>query len=247
LAAVKPSIVINTAAYTAVDKAESEPAIAFAANRDGVKNLAQACQQHHIPLLHLSTDYVFDGSKTTPYTEEDLANPINVYGQSKWEGEQLLRAHCEQHIILRVSWVFGAHGNNFVKTMLRLGSEREELKIVADQIGCPTPAAAIAKTLLEIAKQIIAGKTAWGTYHYCGDKPTNWHELAKTIFELAKNKIPLRIQQVIPITTAEYPTPAKRPQNSVLNTTKCREAFKILACDWQTNLNTMLKTITTER
>lgn len=243
LAAVKPSIVINTAAYTAVDKAESEPFKAFAANREGVKNLAQICQHHRIPLLHLSTDYVFDGNKTTPYDETDTTNPINVYGQSKWEGEQMVRQHCEQYIILRVSWVFGTHGNNFVKTMLRLGSEREELKIVVDQFGCPTPASAIAKTLLTIAEQITAGNKAWGTYHFCGTQATNWYEFAKTVFQLAKTKLPLRIQQVVPITTAEYPTPARRPQNSVLNTTKCKQVFQIVACDWQTALCNMLNAI----
>jgi dTDP-4-dehydrorhamnose reductase len=237
----RPDFTINTAAYTAVDKAENESALAFAINRDGVKHLAQICQKHTIPLLHLSTDYVFDGTKTIPYDEQDHAHPINIYGQSKWAGEEMLRAHWEQHIILRTSWVFGAHGHNFVKTMLRLGCEREELKVVADQIGCPTSASDIAKTLLTITKKILTGQTAWGTYHYCGDIPVSWYEFANIIFQLAKPNFPLRINHVLPITTADYPTPAQRPKNSVLNTAKLKNIFEISACDWQAGLRDVLK------
>lgn len=162
--------VINAAAYTAVDKAEQEPELAFAVNRDGPAHLAAACNRLHIPLLHISTDYVYDGNKPNPYVEDDPVAPLGVYGQSKAEGDDAVLRLLPRHLILRVSWVFGIHGHNFVKTMLRLAQEREELRVVADQFGCPTYAGDIADTLLELAGRTaeIDASGAWGTYHYCG-------------------------------------------------------------------------------
>lgn len=212
----RPTVVINAAAYTAVDKAESEPQAAYTANRDGPAVLARACATVGIPLLHLSTDYVFDGAQVEPYTEQSPVNPLGVYGHSKWEGERAIRQHLPQHLILRVSWVFGAHGNNFVRTMLRLGRERDELRVVADQRGAPTHAGAIAQALLASARRLPMG-LPWGTYHYTGAPATTWHGFAQTIFEEALALGLLARKPVVhPITTAEYPTPAQRPANSEL-------------------------------
>src|SRR3990167_4365122 len=176
-----PDVVINAAAYTRVDQAEKEQAEAYAVNCEGAKNLAIVCAEIERPLLHLSTDYVFDGKKTHPYLETDPIAPVNLYGDSKWQGEEAIREQCEQHIILRTSAVFGSHGVNFVKTILRLASEREELRIVADQITCPTPASAIAETLLKLATF-----SRWGTYHYCGSPAVSWYDFEKKIIQLAE-------------------------------------------------------------
>lgn len=241
IAETKPALIINAAAYTAVDKAENEPHAALTINCDGVKNLAQLCRRNSTPLLHISTDYVFDGNQPTPYLEDDDANPINAYGQSKWKGEQVLREHWEQHVILRTSWLFGLHGNNFVKTILRLASEPEEIKIVTDQTGCPTPAVDAAKTLLTIAKQIMEGKKTWGTYHYCGDSAVTWYTFANTILQLAKTKFSLQNNHITPITTEKYSALAKRPKNSILKVAKLVDAFGITSCDWHRGLHDVLE------
>lgn len=177
LDASSADVVINAAAYTAVDKAEQEPDLAFAVNRDGPAHLATACARLNIPLLHISTDYVYDGRKSSPYVEDDATAPLGVYGASKLAGDEAVRRGLPRHLILRVSWVFGVHGHNFVKTILRLAREREELRIVADQHGSPTFAGDIADTLLELAGRIpeIDAKGAWGTYHYCNEPVTTWY------------------------------------------------------------------------
>lgn len=242
IASQSPDIVINTAAYTAVDKAETEKDIAYAINCDGAEHLALTCAKQNIPLLHISTDYVFDGTKDTTYNEEDPVSPLGVYGLSKWQGEEAIRKTCPQHIILRVAWVFGAHGNNFVKTMLRLGKERDELNVVADQFGGPSPAKNIAETLIALAEQYQNGKTLqWGTYHYCGVDKTSWCDFAKEIFTQAKEIGLLNKEvKVNPITTAEYPTPAKRPQNSMLDCAKIKNTFGIEMPKWKNALNEVL-------
>lgn len=235
-------IVINAAAYTAVDKAEDEQDIAYVINRDGVATLAKVCKEQNIPLLHISTDYVFDGSQSDAYRECDTVSPLGIYGESKWQGEEAIRDELEQHIILRVAWVFGAQGNNFVKTMLRLGKERDELNVVADQFGGPSPAKEIAATLVTLTKQYQKNKTLeWGTYHYCGTEKTNWCEFAKEIFSQAKEKglIDKEIK-VNAITTAEYPTLAKRPANSMLDCTKINNTFGIIMPSWKKALNEVL-------
>lgn len=241
IAEYKPDVVINTAAYTAVDKAEQEIEQAFAINRDGAKVLAEACTKAQLPLIHLSTDYVFDGKQQQPYREQDAVAPINQYGASKWAGEEAVRAACEQHIILRVSGVFSSHGNNFVKTILRLAQERETLRIVADQTICPTPAADIAQVILMISKQIINNKKIWGTYHYCSAEPTSWHYFAENIVSLAKQYKPLKVQEIQAITTEEFPTPAQRPRYSVLDCSKLQKNFNIPQRPWHAGLAEVIK------
>lgn len=238
----QPAIVINAAAYTAVDKAESENQQAYAINHDGAKNLAKVCSQLDIPLLHISTDYVFDGTKQESYTEEDPVSPLGIYGDSKWQGEEAVRKHLEKHIILRVAWVFGAHGNNFVKTMLRLANERDELGIVADQYGGPSPARNIAETLIALSKQFFQnGSLSWGTYHYCGAPKVSWYEFASEIFKQAcENNLIDKKMKLNAITTAEYPTPAKRPANSMLNCSKLSKTFGIIMPDWKISLQQVL-------
>ena len=238
----QPDIVINAAAYTAVDKAEEDQERAYAINRDGAKNLATACAQHNIPLLHISTDYVFDGSKIDAYSETDNVTPLGIYGESKWQGEEAIRKLLSQHVILRVAWVFGAHGNNFVKTMLRLAKDRDELNVVADQFGGPSPAKSIAKTLIHLVDIYQKyKKLQWGTYHYCGTEKTNWCDFAREIFKQANEKGLMNKKiRVSSITTAEYPTLAKRPQNSMLNCTKIKNTFGIDMPDWHAGLNEVL-------
>jgi dTDP-4-dehydrorhamnose reductase len=237
----QPDIVINAAAYTAVDKAEEESEKAFAINRDGVKNLAQACVEKSIPMLHISTDFVFDGEKDSAYSETDPISPLGVYGQSKAEGEAVLRELLPEHINLRTSWVFSSTGDNFVKAMLRLGSERDELNIVSDQHGCPTSASSIADTLLFIAHQHLEGKPiTWGTYHYGNQPATNRYEFAKSILAMAASIDNRSIPSIIPIPTSAYPTPARRPLNSELNCQKIEQTFGITRPDWRDELMKVL-------
>ena len=183
----QPDLVINAAAYTAVNKAEEEQDITYAINRDGAANLAAVSKEKNILLLHISTDYVFDGTKSEAYSENDAVSPLGVYGISKWQGEETIRQTLPEHIILRVAWVFGEQGNNFVKTMLRLAKDRDELSVVEDQFGGPSPAKDIAKTLIILAEQYQKEKTLeWGTYHYCGDEKVSWCGFAKEILKQAK-------------------------------------------------------------
>lgn len=242
LAASNAEVVINAAAYTAVDKAEQEPELAFAVNRDGPAHLAAACARLQIPLLHISTDYVYDGRKPGPYVEDDATAPLGVYGASKLAGDEAVRRLLPRHLILRVSWVFGVHGHNFVKTILRLAREREELRVVADQYGGPTFAGDIADTLLELAGRTteMDADANWGTYHYCGEPATTWHGFASAIIELARARESLRVQTVTAITTADYPTPAARPANSMLDCARLAARFGIRPRSWQTGLEALL-------
>lgn len=243
LASKAPHIVINGAAYTAVDQAETEQKKAFAINKTGALNLARSCAGQQIPLFHISTDYVFDGEKDTPYTEEDTPNPQGIYGAGKLAGDLAVAGHLDKHIILRVAWVFGACGNNFVRTMLRLGQEHDELRIVADQSGGPTWAGDIATTLLSLAARYHRGEELkWGTYHYSGTPAVNWYEFAQTIFAEALHCGALdQVPSLIPITTADYPTPAQRPQNSVLNCSKIKQDLQIDQPDWRIGLKDTLQ------
>jgi dTDP-4-dehydrorhamnose reductase len=234
----QPDIVINAAAYTQVDRAEHEAELAFAINRDAVADLAFACQRMRIPLLHLSTDYVFDGSKQGAYRETDPVAPLGVYGESKAEGEAALRATLEQHLILRTSWVFSSTGSNFVKTMLRLGKERDELGIVDDQYGCPTSARSIAAILLQIVDRYLQGESIeWGIYHYCNKPKTSWYGFAQAIFRLAQGYESPKLK---PISTNEYPTPAQRPLNSVLNCSNLELHLGIKQANWIDELHRVL-------
>jgi dTDP-4-dehydrorhamnose reductase len=235
------SVVINVSAYTAVDKAESERDEAFAVNAEGPGYLASVCTQQDIPLIHISTDYVFDGLKGSPYVETDPIRPTSAYGESKAAGEHAVRDHLEAHLILRTSWLYSTHGNNFVKTILRLASEREELHVVADQYGCPTYAADLAAAVLQIVEQIRrSGSTPWGTYHYCGQGVTTWHGFAEKICELAREYRTLQVKRIKAISTEEYPTPAKRPPYSVLDCSKIQGLLGIRTRPWGDSLSEMI-------
>ncbi len=229
-----PDVIINAAAYTAVDRAESEPDLAFAVNRDGPVHLTDACAELSIPLVHLSTDYVFDGTKGAPYTESDPANPLGVYGQSKWEGEEAVRARLDRHVIFRTSWVFSAHRHNFVKTILRLSSERDTLRVVADQHGNPTAAADIARAALHIAERIATDPDApSGTFHFAGTPVTTWHGLAESVVEEARQHGPIRTERIEPIPTSAYPTPARRPPDARLHTARLADLWGMAPPPWQ--------------
>ena len=235
----RPDVVINAAAYTQVDRAEQDQALAYAINRDAVANLAQACKRIDSPLLHISTDYVYDGNKSGAYREDDETASAGVYGASKAAGDVALQSMLERYIILRTSWVFSATGNNFVKTMLRLGSERDELSIVNDQHGCPTSAQSIAAALLMIAERYLCGdEIEWGSYHFCSQPETTWHGFARQIFQQAKGFENLKLNG---ITTSEYPTPATRPLNSVLDCSKFVAQFNTPQPDWREALDGILK------
>ena len=217
-----PSVIVNTAAYTAVDASETDEATAMLVNCDGVAHLAAQTGRR---LIHLSTDYVFDGSKDGWYTDSDPVAPLGVYGTSKWQGEQAARTNPD-HLILRTAWVYAAHGHNFVKTMLRLGAERGNLRVVADQIGCPTSAHDIADAILR-----LVDIDATGTYHMAGASQASWHELATATFELAELDVAVEA-----IGTAENPTPAPRPANSRLDSTALASATHVRLPSWQDSL-----------
>ena len=230
------SAIINCAAYTAVDQAEKEPELAAAINTAAPAALAEAAARASIPFLHVSTDYVFDGTKLTPYTETDRVNPLSVYGRTKEAGEAAIRAANGQHAIIRTAWVVNAGGANFLNTMLRLGAERPELRVVKDQIGCPSSANDIAAALLHVAAH-LAGRS--GTWHFVNAGETSWHGLAEHIFaETARRGLPT--PALTPITTADYPTPARRPANSRLSTAALERDFAIKPRLWQDAIDAIL-------
>lgn len=232
ISTLKPNYIINAAAYTAVDEAEKESERAFAVNALGVEFLAQIAQEYNIPLLHISTDYIFDGRKKTPYVEEDETNPLSIYGKSKLSGEKLLRETWYKHIILRVSWVFGSYSNNFVKTIIRLASERTELSVIADQKGAPTYAGDIAQTLLTIVDCLDNGQFAWGTYHYTGTPALSWYDFSKKIVDEAKQRHQLMVKEIIPISAIKYAQIAHRPCHSELACDKIARVFGIKPIHW---------------
>jgi dTDP-4-dehydrorhamnose reductase len=240
MARERPDIVINAAAYTAVDRAETERDAAWAGNCTGPANLARSCHEAGVPLVHLSTDYVFDGKKIGAYREDDPVNPLGVYGRSKEAGDRAVRGALVEHVILRTALVYSAHGGNFVKTMLRLAGERPVLRVVADQTGSPTSAADIAAALGTIVAQIAAGNTNWGTCHFAGGGAVSWHGFAEAIFALAaqwRGPPPL----VEAITTADYPTPARRPANSVLDCSRIGATFGIVPRPWREALAEVIR------
>jgi dTDP-4-dehydrorhamnose reductase len=227
-----PRSIVNCAAYTAVDKAETDSDAAHAINALGPQYLARAAAEYGIPFLHVSTDYVFDGTKSGAYTEDDRVAPLGVYGRTKEEGERRVRDTHSEHIMLRTSWVYGPYGNNFVKTMLRLSREREELRVVADQRGCPTATIDIARALLAAESAASAGQANWGTYHFAGTGATTWHGFAREILSAAACAGG-RTVPVTPIGTEDYPTPAKRPANSALDSARFTAAFGYRSPPWQ--------------
>lgn len=230
----KPDYIINAAAHTAVDRAEEEIGLSNAINRDGARYLAEAAQQVNSVILHISTDYVFDGEGEKPYLESDPTAPQGVYGQSKLAGELAVAQSCPKHLILRTAWVFGEHGNNFVKTMLRLAQTCDELSIVGDQFGGPTYAGDIADALIAMIEYIEQGHTPkWGSYHFSGMPYASWYDFAAKIFQLAESKGVLNKQPLLSsIPTSAYPTPAKRPANSRLDCRNIDNHFGIKPSDW---------------
>ncbi len=241
-----PDYVINAAAYTAVDHAEKEPELAYAINTSGVLYLADECKKASIPLIQISTDYIFNGNHDKPYKETDMAAPLSVYGKSKWDGEQVVRHLLSKHIILRTSWIFGYFGNNFVKTLLHLARDQALLRIVSDQYGCPTAAKDVAKVIWQIIKQInqiTPENVPWGTYHFANVHEVSWYEFAKKILTIAERYITLTSKDVLAITTAEYPTLAKRPAYSVLNCQKIMDCFHITPRHWELALDEVIGSI----
>ena len=243
-----PKAVINAAAYTAVDKAEGDVDAAYAVNRGGPAHLAEVCAAQGIPMIHVSTDYVFDGSRSGAYREDDAVAPLGVYGESKLAGEDAVRGTLSRHVILRTAWVYGIDGHNFVKTMLRVGAERDALKVIDDQHGCPTFAGDLAEVGLIIARQMIDGTVpagGFGTFHCTGRGTTTWCGFARKIFDLAGPRLP-KVPTVEAITTAEYPTPAKRPANSVLDCSRLEQVYGIRLRPWEAALAEMLDAVLTE-
>ena len=239
VAEFEPTIIINAAAHTAVDKAEEEVELSYAINRDGPQYLAQAAQSIGAAMLHISTDYVFEGNKAGEYVETDTTNPQGVYGKSKLAGEIAVAEACNKHIILRTAWVFGENGNNFVKTMLRLAENRDALSIVGDQFGGPTYAGDITNALIQIAKRITQGDLVeYGVYHYSGLPHVSWFDFANVILDIAVERGVLANKpSLTSITTDQYPTPAKRPSNSRLRSEKITQDFSVKASDWKAALN----------
>ncbi|AWM89722.1 dTDP-4-dehydrorhamnose reductase [Pseudomonas sp. 31-12] len=237
---IRPDLIINAAAHTAVDQAESEPELAFAINAIGPGILAEEAAALGIPLIHYSTDYVFDGSKAEPYNEADAPNPLGVYGNSKLAGEQAITAVQDQHLILRTSWVYSTHGRNFLLTMQRLLQEKPEMRIVADQIGAPTWAGTIAASTLALIERWQAGQAgAWGTYHLTAQGETSWFGFARAIGEALREQ-GKPCANLLPIPSSDYPTPAARPLNSRLDCSRLQREWGVSQPDWQTALRECL-------
>ena len=234
-------MVVNAAAYTAVDAAETASETAFGVNRDGAAHLSEICAAKKIPLIHISTDYVYDGIKKNAYLESDPVSPLGVYARSKAQGDAAVADCLKTHIILRTAWVYSLHGNNFVKTMLRLFRERPSVAVVDDQYGSPTNASDIADAILHIIGRIQRNRGAdWGIYHYTGQGKTSWYGFAKKILDVAAPFDDFSLKELRPIPSAAYPTPVKRPANSVLDCTKIQEAFGIVTVPWEESLRAML-------
>ena len=237
---IQPDYFINCAAYTAVDKAEQENELAYKTNAESVGLIAQYCAKNHAKLITISTDYVFDGNGVSPYTTDTKTSPINYYGYSKWMGEQLALSNCAETIVIRSSWVYSEHGNNFVKTMLRLMSDRPELNVVGDQIGSPTYASDLANTIIKIIESIELGHAHYGIYHYSNTGVISWFDFATAIAKAGgKNCI------VKPIPTSAYPTPAKRPGYSVMDCSKLVKDYGIELVEWQKSLESCIQLLGT--
>ena len=238
---LQPSAVVNAAAYTAVDRAEQEPEAAFRANAQAPAVIAQWCATHGVPMVHYSTDYVFKGDGAAPYGEDDTTEPLGVYGSSKRDGEDAVRAAGGRHLIFRTAWVYASHGGNFLRTMLRVGAERDELRVVADQVGTPTPAALIADVTAQVLQH--PGQLS-GTWHLTASGQTSWHGFAEAIFaEAVAAGVLTKAPQVQAISSDQYPTPAKRPAWSVLDNRKLQQDFGIVLPTWQAGLQRVMSEI----
>ncbi len=243
---LRPSVIVNAAAHTAVDKAETEADLAHTINAIAPGKLAQAAREVDALLVHFSTDYVFDGSGQAPRAEDAPTNPLSVYGRSKLEGEQRIQAAGGRHLIFRTSWVYAARGSNFAKTMLRLAQDREQLKVIADQIGAPTGAELIADVTAHAIRHAYTQPDSQGIFHLAAEGETSWHGYAQFVLETARELAPelrLKVREVMPIPTTEYPTPARRPHNSRLNTNRLRQAFGLDLPKWQHGVRRMLAEI----
>ena len=244
---ITPQVLINASAYTAVDKAEENEKTADLINHLAVASIASTCSEVGCWLIHISTDYVFDGAASHPYVENTKTNPQGVYGDSKLKGELAIAASGCKYLIIRTAWVYSEYGNNFLKTMLRLGADREELSIVGDQIGCPTYAQDIAKSIVSILSSLDLKGSASGIYHYCGDEPCSWYGFARAIFseaEIHGLKSPRYIKS---ITTADYPTPAIRPAYSVLDCTKIENSFDVTRSNWRDGIRIVIDKLQSQR
>lgn len=238
---LQPSAVVNAAAYTAVDRAEQEPEAAFRANAQAPAVIAQWCATHGVPMVHYSTDYVFKGDGAVPYGEDDTTEPLGVYGSSKRDGEDAVRAAGGRHLIFRTAWVYASHGGNFLRTMLRVGAERDELRVVADQVGTPTPAALIADVTAQVLQH--PGQLS-GTWHLTASGQTSWHGFAEAIFaEAVAAGVMTKAPQVQAISSDQYPAPAKRPAWSVLDNRKLQQDFGIVLPTWQAGLQRVMSEI----
>jgi dTDP-4-dehydrorhamnose reductase len=245
---IKPDIIVNPAAYTEVDKAESEPTTAHAINAQAPKILARYASRENIPMIHFSTDYVFDGKKELAYNEDDEPNPQSVYGKTKWLGEEAVRKMVAKHIILRTSWVFGSHGVNFLKTTIKLSKQRDKLGIVSDQYGSPTSARVLAESVAEIIKQLSepGSYRKYGTYNLVCKGQTSWHGYAQLVVETAAkidSDIKIKPEQIKPLKTSEYPLPAVRPINSRLDTQKIIETFGLSLPTWQVEVKNVVDAV----
>jgi dTDP-4-dehydrorhamnose reductase len=242
----QPQVIVNAAAYTTVDKAQTEQTIALQVNAQSVGVLAELAQSVNAVLVHYSTDYVFDGAGDRPWLESDQTNPLSVYGQSKWLGECAVRQHCRKHLILRTSWVVGVHGNNFLKTMLRLASERDGLRVVADQIGAPTSTDVLSKVTANLLQTMLPAEkddARFGTYHLAASGETTWHAYAQYVIAGALKRgahVTCKPESIEPIPTHAYPLPAPRPANSRLNTEKIRSNFGVELPAWQVGVDAIL-------
>ena len=244
--AVRPDVIVNAAAHTAVDKAESEPDLARLINATAPGVLAQEAQKLGAWMVHYSTDYVFDGSGTRPWVETDAPAPLNVYGRTKLEGEQLVATHCKNHLIFRTSWVYAARGGNFAKTMLRLAQERERLTVIDDQFGAPTGADLLADVTAHAIRHVQLNPATAGLYHLVASDETTWHGYAKHVLaqaEQAQNANKIIAKEIVAVPTSDFPTPAQRPLNSRLNTAKLQSCFGLTLPAWQQGVNRMLAEI----
>ena len=249
---IKPDLIVNPAAYTAVDHAESEPELAYAINATAPQILAEEAARLNAAMIHFSTDYVYDGSKTSAYIETDVVNPVSVYGKSKLAGEQAIRHVALPHLILRTSWVYGTYGKNFLKTILRLAAERDSLRIVGDQVGAPTSSASIANALVQLINHWqISDENQTGVYHFSNTGETSWHgftcEIINEYNRLATTKnwpaLKVKVDNIAAITTADYPTPASRPANSSLANTKLKHTFNVELPSWQQGLQQVMQSL----
>ncbi|MCP4790141.1 MAG: dTDP-4-dehydrorhamnose reductase [Gammaproteobacteria bacterium] len=246
LAKHKPKFVINCASYSVVDLAEANPEDAYRVNQDGAANVASACADFDVPMLHLSTDYVFDGAQHLPLNEQVPANPVNIFGHSKSAAEELVRENCKQHIILRVGWIFSSSGNNFVLRTLRQIRRQEQIEAVDDQFGCPTYAADVARVFLAIVQQIDCGIDVWGTYHYSGAEVATWKGFAEAILAAVKQQPTTIANKVVAVSSEDWQAPAPRPAFTVLDCSKILGTFGIRQRPWRSGLVKVINSLTTD-